>query len=91
MSEATIASFILRFTQEATSETEPSGGTWRGVIRHVQTNEETRFAQIADALAFIARYVDIEEGLEAEMPPQSQASSSADQPRPHADKSTMEL
>ncbi|MGD1994858.1 MAG: hypothetical protein PVI59_16820 [Anaerolineae bacterium] len=65
MPEATIASFILRFTQEATLETEPSGGAWRGVIRHVQTNEEIRFAQVADALAFIARYIDIGEEQEA--------------------------
>lgn len=69
MPEATIASFILRFTQEATSETEPSGPVWRGVIRHVQTNEEIRFAQMADALAFIARYIDLGEGHEAKISP----------------------
>ena len=59
MPEATIASFILRFTQEHDSEAEPSGVAWRGVIRHVQTNEQIRFIQIEDALAFVARYVDI--------------------------------
>jgi hypothetical protein len=43
MSEATIASFILRFTQEYASGTETAYGAWRGVIRHVQTQEEMRF------------------------------------------------
>ncbi|MBU0702466.1 MAG: hypothetical protein KKC18_01190 [Chloroflexi bacterium] len=58
--EATVASFILRFTQEHTSEFEPSTGVWRAVIRHVQTGEQADFVQMEDALAFIARYVDIE-------------------------------
>jgi hypothetical protein len=32
------------------------------VIRHVQTTDEIRFEHIADALSFIAAYVDIVEG-----------------------------
>ena len=60
MPEAMIASFILRFTQEhIPDEAEPPGSAWRGVIRHVQSNEETRFTQIEGALDFIARYVDV--------------------------------
>ena len=59
MPEATIASFILRFIQEHDSESDPSGVAWRGVIRHVQTNEQIRFTRLDPALAFIARYVDI--------------------------------
>jgi hypothetical protein len=58
MPETTIASFILRFTQEHTADTEPAPGVWRGVIRHIQTNEELRFTRIESALGFIARYVD---------------------------------
>ena len=59
MPEATIASFVLRFTQDHTARSDPVYTAWRGVIRHVQTNEEIRFTQIDGALAFIARYVDI--------------------------------
>ncbi len=59
MPEATIASFILRFTQEHAPETGVPAGPWRGVIRHVQTSEEIRFVQMEDALAFVARYVDL--------------------------------
>jgi hypothetical protein len=62
MPEATIASFILRFTQEHTPGTQLAAGAWRGVVRHVQTNEEIRFTQIENALAFIAHYVDIKSG-----------------------------
>ena len=60
MPEATVTSFVLRFTQEHISEIESSAGAWRGVINHVQTGEQTHFVQMGDALAFIARYVDIE-------------------------------
>ena len=59
MPEATIASFILRFTQEHTPGVEPTCSAWRGVVRHVQTNDEVRFTQMESALAFITRYVDI--------------------------------
>jgi len=62
MPEATIASFILRFTQEHSSKADPPCAAWRGVIRHVQTNKEIRFTQVESALAFVARYVDISPG-----------------------------
>ncbi len=66
MPRATIASFVLRFTRESESEPadtqHPHDRPWRGVIRHVQTSEEIHFARVVDALSFIARYVDIEEG-----------------------------
>lgn len=56
MSETVISSFILRFTQEA-------GGNqpWRGVVRHVQSEEEARFTRIEEALRFIGRFVDLGE------------------------------
>lgn len=59
MPEATIASFVLRFTQEYTPEAKLPCAAWRGIIRHVQSNEEIRFTHIEKALAFVARYVDI--------------------------------
>lgn len=39
-------------------DTTPAAG-WHGVVIHVQTNQEKHFANIADALAFIARDVQI--------------------------------
>lgn len=75
MPEATIASFILRFTQETRVDTEPSRGVWRGVIRHVQTNEEIRFVEVADALAFISRYIDIGAEQESTTIPEKQGES----------------
>ncbi|MGD8243748.1 MAG: hypothetical protein PVG25_08070 [Anaerolineae bacterium] len=70
MPGATIASFILRFMREprlASNErgpSEPYSGAWRGVIRHVQTTEEIHFAEMEEALSFIARYVDVAEDLD---------------------------
>jgi len=59
MPETTIASFILRFVQEQAPSSEPTLPPWRGVIRHVQSDEETHFTNVDDALAFIAHYVDL--------------------------------
>jgi hypothetical protein len=39
-------------------ETTPAIG-WHGIVIHVQTNQEKHFANIADALAFIARDVQL--------------------------------
>ena len=60
MSETTIASFVLRFTREHDAGDPPSGSGWRGVIRHVQIGQEIHFTRMEDALAFLARYVDID-------------------------------
>jgi hypothetical protein len=61
MSKTTIASFVLRFTQELTSDTQPVT-PWRAVIRHVQSDEEVHFTQMDEALAFIDQYVDLTSG-----------------------------
>ncbi len=58
MSETAVTSFVVRFTQEP----EVSPAAWRGLIRHVQTSEETYFTQIEDALQFIAKFVELGEG-----------------------------
>ncbi len=55
MPGTTIASFILRFIQS--SSTESGSSSWRGIVRHVQSGEESPFMHIEDALAFIGRYV----------------------------------
>ena len=65
MPKTTIASFVLRFTQEMTSDTEPTR-PWRAVIRHVQSDEEVHFTHMQEALAFVARYVDLADGPETE-------------------------
>ncbi len=53
-SEPDIASFVLRFTQDAWEE--PREGRrlrWRGHIRHVQGDAEAHFTDFADAVAFM--------------------------------------
>ena len=54
MPETVISSFILRFTQESDADL-----PWRGVVRHVQSDEESRFTRIEEALRFIGRFVDV--------------------------------
>ena len=54
MSETVISSFILRFTQESDADL-----PWRGVVRHVQSDEESRFTRIEEALWFIGQFVDV--------------------------------
>lgn len=52
-----VESFVLRFVQDAPSDGAPVRANWHAVIVHVQTNEEKSFADFADAIAFISRYV----------------------------------
>ena len=47
----TISSFVIRFVVESAPD------TYRGEIRHIQTNEEIHFNAWPDAVAFIQRYV----------------------------------
>jgi hypothetical protein len=63
MPKTTIASFVLRFTQERTSDTE-SVTPWRAVIRHVQSDEEAHFTRMDEALTFIRRYVNLNENVD---------------------------
>jgi hypothetical protein len=62
-SQTNVASFVLRFVQETTknTNTDPPRMDWHGVIKHVQTNNEQRFTSFADAVAFISRYVRLED------------------------------
>ena len=54
MAETAINSFMMRFIQETEAD-----ASWRGVVRHVQTDEEARFTRIEEALQFIGRFVDV--------------------------------
>jgi hypothetical protein len=54
MAETVINSFMMRFIQEIEADS-----SWRGVVRHVQSEEEARFTRIDEALRFIGRFVDV--------------------------------
>ncbi len=54
-----VESFVLRFVQDAPNDGADSVRQWHAVVVHVQTNEEKTFTDFADAVAFIARYVQI--------------------------------
>jgi hypothetical protein len=56
-----MTSFVLRFVHDRTGERAGARQAgWHGLIRHVQSNEERHFSRWADAVAFIARYVEVE-------------------------------
>ncbi len=53
-----VESFIVRFIENRSAPDRPEAlPDWRGVIVHVQTNESKGFTELADAIAFMARYV----------------------------------
>ncbi len=63
-----VESFVLRFVADASVDAadeahnapdQASPTRWHAVIVHVQSNEEKHFTNIADAVAFIARYVPV--------------------------------
>ncbi|MBC8445692.1 MAG: hypothetical protein H8D74_00685 [Chloroflexi bacterium] len=59
-SQTSVASFVLRFVQERTENPPaPANADWYGLIKHVQTDTEERFTRLVDALAFMARYIDL--------------------------------
>ncbi len=60
--ETNVVSFVLRFVHDKPPLESASPATgWHGLIRHVQSNEERRFTRWAEAVAFIAQYVDVAE------------------------------
>ena len=53
-----VESFIVRFIENRSASNRQDGlPDWRGVIVHVQTNESKGFTNLADAVAFMSRYV----------------------------------
>ncbi len=58
MSETAVTSFVIRFKQERASI--QTAQPWHGSIRHVQTNQETHFTDIKEALIFMAQFVKID-------------------------------
>jgi hypothetical protein len=60
--QTNVASFVLRFVQETSDASLDFGrAPWRGVIKHVQSNDELQFTSFVDAIAFISSYVDLDE------------------------------
>jgi hypothetical protein len=59
----TITSFVIRFVLEATLSTEAQP-TYRGFIRHVQTDSELAFTRWEDAMAFMRQFVPSSLGME---------------------------
>jgi hypothetical protein len=51
----TISSFVIRFVVESAPD------SYRGEIRHIQTNQEIHFNNWQDAVEFIQRYVPLVE------------------------------
>jgi hypothetical protein len=58
MADTKMVSFVLRFTQEPQPD-KTTSPVWRGMLRHVQTNEQIHFTELEEALAFITNYVDL--------------------------------
>lgn len=54
----TISSFVIRFV--VASAPEEGSASYRGSIRHIQTEEEMNFHDWEDAVAFIRRFVPLE-------------------------------
>lgn len=50
-----VVSFMLRFVRE---ESNGQAARWRGVIKHVQSDDTTDFARFSDALQFMQEHVD---------------------------------
>jgi hypothetical protein len=56
MTETVVTSFVIRFTQD---QENAAVAPWRGLVRHVQSNQESHFTQIEEALNFMADFVDL--------------------------------
>jgi hypothetical protein len=70
MSKTAVTSFVIRFKQE--QEKIHNVPPWHGSIRHVQTNRETHFTDIQEALIFMAQFVKIDKPDERLNPPPSE-------------------
>lgn len=57
-----ITSFVIRFVQSesASGDTETGSLSYRGTIRHIQSDEEISFTRWADAMQFIRQFIKLE-------------------------------
>ena len=61
-SPPTITSVVIRFVVDSSVKQDASP-SFRGAIRHIQSEEEMHFNSWNDAVEFIQRYVPLEAGL----------------------------
>ncbi len=60
--EAKVVSFVVRFVYEEAEDAPPGPAAgWHGSIRHVQSDAELRASRWEEIVAFIARYVNLEQ------------------------------
>ncbi len=63
--EPRLVSFVLRFVREEAPTGDADSAAhvapWHGIIRHVQSNNERHFTRWADAVGFIAEYVEVDD------------------------------
>ncbi len=62
-SSPSIESFVIRFVLDETTPRSLKHPTYRGTIRHIQTDEEMLFNNWEDAVEFIQRFVTLEHQL----------------------------
>lgn len=55
-----ISSFVIRFVVDNSAEPEQKQLSYRGAIRHIQTDEELNFSNWEEAVIFIRRFVPLE-------------------------------
>ncbi|MDQ3855373.1 MAG: hypothetical protein M3281_03150 [Chloroflexota bacterium] len=56
--ERVTVSFVVRLTKEPRElEMVDAGDQWRGLVQHVQSGEELRFARMEQLYAFIEKYM----------------------------------
>jgi hypothetical protein len=56
-----ISSFVIRFVIDRSDDAHPDSATYRGSIRHIQSDEEMNFSAWNEAVAFIHRFVPLED------------------------------
>ncbi|OGO76028.1 MAG: hypothetical protein A3K41_14295 [Chloroflexi bacterium RIFOXYD12_FULL_57_15] len=61
-----ISSFVIRFVVEEASVGEIIQPVYRGSIRHIQSAEELNFGVWEDAVAFVRRFVPLEDPCDDE-------------------------
>jgi hypothetical protein len=57
-----ISSFVIRFVIQEALEEQGEVASYRGSIRHIQSEEELHFHVWEDAVRFIRRFVPLQDG-----------------------------
>jgi hypothetical protein len=62
-----ISSFVIRLIQDPSQETTIP---YRGIIKHVQSDQEVCFTKLSEAMEFINSFIPFIEGLQDKIPNQ---------------------